>query len=384
MDGPFTTENHKFGEIKIFQSVLPAKNEDRTVVFQFKHNTMIAIFDGHYSDELSNFASEHLPTLVANNFDPNDPEVDIEQKISKIFEDFDQALLSEVTGLFKDFKDKKWSEWSDSSEVHDVIGRGPKDSQFRAGRRAVVGTTVLIGIIDNNKKHIWVVSLGDSDAVCGRMKKGKLTPVMMSERHNCTNTQETLKLAGEHPGEKDLVIHNRVLGVLAVTRALGDHQMKVQERALATKILAYFYPGPVPSACWAEWDAVGNVTPPYLSACPVVRRHDLLKGDILVFASDGLRDSMNRISTAEGIWDSIPAADQWDVIMSLANGEEHQRLGHDCITPEHTKDGDNSASLLIKNVLWGQDAEKKARKLADPYRDDISVVIVDLGWNSAA
>jgi pyruvate dehydrogenase phosphatase len=117
-----------------------------------------------------------------------------------------------------------------------------------------------------------------------------------------------------------------------VTQALGDHQLKARSRLPATRVLPYFYPSPIPLIFFEHWVRDGHQTPPYLSASPSVRRYDLLPGDMLVFASNGLRDSMNR----------IPAADRWDVIMALANGEHPEQLGHACILPGSA---DNAAEL---------------------------------------
>ncbi|KAJ6584286.1 phosphatase 2C-like domain-containing protein [Mycena sp. CBHHK59/15] len=345
---------------------------------------MIAIFDGvcealcllgsfllrlpgHHSSELADFASKRLPQLITERFDPT--AADVDQLITQIFEDFDRSLILKVTQLFDPGEDWSGMHWEDARNVHGVVGYGNHHPQFREARLAVVGTTVLIGIIDKEKKHIWVVSLGDSDAaVCGRMQDGKLTPVIMSDRHNCSNTKEVERLLAEHPNEENIIQRNRLLGLLAVTRALGDHQLKVQSRPLASRIMLYLYPSPIPTVAFEDWDRNGHLTPPYLSSSPAIRRHDLLPGDMLIFASDGLRDSLDR----------IPAADRWDIIISLANGEDHEQLGHACIRPE---DGDNAAELLIKNVLFGHDANKMAKELADPARDDISVVVVDLGWD---
>ncbi|KAJ6524250.1 phosphatase 2C-like domain-containing protein [Mycena vulgaris] len=354
--------------IVVSQSALPTKEEDRAVVLEFEHGTMIAIFDGHNSYELSEFTVRRLPQLVAERFNPTTS--DVEQVISQIFEDFDQSLLLKVTRLFKPEEDWSGEEWMERRKVFDVVGYGQQYPRFRRGRRAIVGTTVLVEIIDKEKKHIWVVSLGDSDAVCGRMQDGKLTPILLSERHNCTDAKEMERLATEHPGEKDIVKYGRVLDLLAVTRALGDHQLKVKSRLLASRIMPCYYPSPVMEVCFEEWVENGNSTPPYLLSTPVVQRHDLLPGDVLIFASDGLRDSMDHIPAAAG--------DSWDIIMSLANGEEHEGLGHTRIEPV---DGDNPAELLIENVLFGQDADKRVKELADSQRDDISVVVVDLGWN---
>ncbi|KAJ7191917.1 phosphatase 2C-like domain-containing protein [Mycena pura] len=364
--GTFVTSTSLLRDgIKVYQSALPTKNEDRTVVLEFEHGTLIAIFDGHNSDELAEFASKHIPQLVIERFDPE--AADIPEVMAQIFEAFDQSLISKVTQLFIGKPDLSDPLWDDRGEVHEVIGYGHQDPQFSAGRLATVGTTVLIGIIDKEKRHIWVVSLGDSDAVCGRLRDGKMTPIMLGDRHNCSNPDEVKRLADEHPNEPNLVQGNRVQGLLAVTRALGDHQMKVQSQPLSRRIMKYFYPSPIPTDAFEAMDANGQHTPPYLSSTPTVRRYELLPQDMLIFASDGLRDSMYK----------IPADDRWDILMALANGEEHEQLGHACI---RAGAGDNGAELLIKNVLWGQDPDKMAKELAVAYRDDISVVIVDLGW----
>ncbi|KAJ7173733.1 phosphatase 2C-like domain-containing protein [Mycena filopes] len=277
--------------------------------------------------------------------------------IKQIFEDFDRSLLLKVTELFPPGEDWSDEHWADPDNVHEVIGYGREDQQFRDGRPAVVGTTVLIGIVDKGKKNVWIASLGDSDAVCERMQNGTMTPIFLSDRHNGSNPAEVERLLAEHPGEVDVVPHGAVVGVLRVTRALGDHQLKVQSRLLAKRILGYFYPSIVPPAQFEVWDRNRNLTPPYLSSTPIVARYDLLPGDMLVFASDGLRDAL---------W-PLPAGARWDVIIALLDNKDHDKLTH---PPE----------VLIKNVLFGTDATKMANQLVNAALDDISVVVVDLGW----
>ncbi|KAJ7461065.1 hypothetical protein FB451DRAFT_1562923 [Mycena latifolia] len=129
LDTFVTTSQELEGRIKIFQSTLPAKDEDRTVVLPFAHGTLIAIFDGHHSAELSDFASKHLPLLVADRFDPTAPDVD--QVIVQIFEDFDQSLLAKVIELFEQGEDWSGEDWLDPGNVHEVLGYGKQDPQFR-------------------------------------------------------------------------------------------------------------------------------------------------------------------------------------------------------------------------------------------------------------
>ncbi|KAJ6585637.1 phosphatase 2C-like domain-containing protein, partial [Mycena capillaripes] len=268
--------------------------------------------------------------------------------------------------------EEDWSDvhWTDPGNVHEVIGYSRQDLQFRDSRPAVVSTTVLIGIIDKGKKNIWVASLGDSDAVCGRMQNGKMTPIILSDRHNCSDPKEVERLLAEHPDEDGVIVHGGVLSVLRVTRGqimTGDHQLKVQSRALVERILGYFYPSRVALATFGIWDRNRNLTPPYLSSTPTVARYDLLPGDMLVFASDSLCDAL---------W-LIPAAERWEIIMSLVSGKDHEKLSDRCIQPVLA---DNPAELLVKNVLFGTDVTKMANQLVNPALDDISVVVVDLGW----
>ncbi|KAK7048540.1 PPM-type phosphatase domain-containing protein [Favolaschia claudopus] len=356
--------------MRVYQSKLPTKDEDRTIILPFEHGTMIAIFDGHHSNELAEFASQHLPQMVANCFDLTDQNLD--ESIVEIFRTFDQSLVEPIYALFPPDEDWTGPEWEDPGNVHEVIGYGQDDPQFKQGRLAIVGTTVLIGIIDKKKESLWVVSLGDSYAVCGRMENERMVPIVISDNHNGHNDKEIKRIHDEHPGEENIVRYDRVLGYLAVTRALGNHQLKVQSQPLARRIMPYFYPSPVCTDTFEACDHNGHHTPPYMSSTPTIHRYDLLPGDVLVFASDGLADSM---------YYHVAREDRWDVIMSLVSGEDDERLGWKAIRPEGPT---NIAELLIKNTLFGVNAEKMAEELADPGRDDVSVVVVDLATSHSS
>ncbi|KAJ7509253.1 hypothetical protein B0H11DRAFT_2216951 [Mycena galericulata] len=69
-------------------------------------------------------------------------------------------------------------------------------------------------------------------------------------------------------GKEKIVQNDRVLGLLAVTRALSDRQLKVQSRFLADRILSYFYPSPILPVAFQDWDRHGHLTPPYLLSSP--------------------------------------------------------------------------------------------------------------------
>ncbi|KAJ6565086.1 phosphatase 2C-like domain-containing protein [Mycena sp. CBHHK59/15] len=354
MSNTFETKKQDLdGGITVYQSALQSKGEDRTVAFSFKHGSLIAIFDGHFSTELSEHAAKVLPQFVADSFDPAD--ADVAGILTKIIEDFDQLLISNFIDLLPKYG------WSDAS----------REKADKAVRLALVGTTVDIGIIDKKNENLWVVSLGDSDTVCTRMHEGKVMPVLLSERHNTGNLAEVERVNSTHPGEKVFYQedYNRLLGLCAVTRALGDHQFKVKDRGLVRWVMPYLAPLYIPDQSFAEWAKNQNDSPPYLSAMPDVTCHCLKAGDVLVFTSDGLHDCLKTVVDAE----------RWNTLVALVTGQEAPQLAHahlDAIADT------NPAQLLIKNVLFGCNSTRKAEVMAAPdSRDDISVVMVDLGWD---
>ncbi len=149
--------------------------------------------------------------------------------------------------------------------------------------------------------------------------------------------------------------------MLKSTLALGDYQLKAPLH-MAGRGMQWVYPAVVSYVEVVEWVAKGHVSPPYMSRTPEIRHADIMDGDILVFASDGLRNSLpSEIQTAE----------QWNVMLGLLNGSADPRLGHQCVLPSNVADG------LVQNLLFGSDEEKMKEVMNGPaYRDDISVVVV--------
>nr|GAT48315.1 serine/threonine protein phosphatase 2C [Mycena chlorophos] len=212
---------------------LPTKGEDCAVVVPFDHGTVIAIFDGHCGSELAEYASQVLPPLVAEAF--NGCNDDLEANITAIFAEFDQSLLSL------------------SPTIHSILGYSGQE-KFATGRLSVVGTTALIGFINQAQDEIWVISLGDSYVVRGRDSDGEMFTQIMSDAHSASNPVEVQRVAEEHPDENDIIKDNqgpRVRGYLAVTRALGDHQLKT-DLVFAKNIRASYYPSPVPMDAFDE------------------------------------------------------------------------------------------------------------------------------------
>lgn len=199
---------------------------------------------------------------------------------------------------------------------------------------------------------------------------------MLSSHHNASNAEEVERINREHPGEEGIIQYGYLMGRLSVTRghyilyynllsfiltsftALGDHQLKAPF-SIASRGLVWIYKGTVSPAMWAQWKEEGHVNMPYMSNVPGIQCHELIKGDMLVFASDGLRDCMPPL---------MPIDERWDILVSLANGVSDSQYG--CIFS-----GENVAESVIKNLIFGvTDLETMEKEMAE--RDDISVVIV--------
>ncbi|KXN81061.1 [Pyruvate dehydrogenase [acetyl-transferring]]-phosphatase 1, mitochondrial, partial [Leucoagaricus sp. SymC.cos] len=313
-------------------------------------------FKGHKSAELSEYASQTLPRLIANQI------IDDLDRVAETMqceiEAFDRILLE---GFTKNFTDEELANGTLSAgEIYARVGyKG--DPLFTVARRAVVGSTALIAFINKARTRVWVASLGDSDAVCGRNVAGHWTHKVLSAQHNTGNPDEVARLKREHPG-KPCIRHDRLLCWLSVTRSLGDFHAKAPFNV--GSMMLWIYPSVIPPQEWKAFEDKGFVNMPYMSSTPDIKSFELHEGDLLVLASDGLRDSMDPKLTFD---------ERWEILIGLANGVGDSRLGHECIS-----DGDNVAELMVRNALFGTDTAKKGKeKEKGTFRDDISVVVVN-------
>lgn len=80
------------------------------------------------------------------------------------------------------------------------------------------GSTLCSTVI--NKNEVYTTNLGDSTAfLCLVNQQGNVTLELLNTRHNPTEPSEAKRLKNSNK----LVIHNRIAGMLAVSRALGDN-----------------------------------------------------------------------------------------------------------------------------------------------------------------
>ncbi|KAF9063667.1 phosphatase 2C-like domain-containing protein [Rhodocollybia butyracea] len=362
-----------------FQPLKPC-NEDRTVfVERGGLGFIVGVFDGHYTQELSDYASRTLPKLLLDRIADATatPGTDFSDAVTTSLvegiKDFDASLLQNLLSHFPGVDKPEWwlePRWDDRAEMYKCIGYSNEDSRFREARRAVVGSTLLIAFVDEGRKHVWVASLGDSEAAVGNVNRdGSIDNLnRLSDFHNARNPDEVARLQREHPNEP-FIRGNRVLGALGVTRALGDYLLKVPF-TLSLRILTWIYRSPIPPF---ELDKLNKEfkTPPYLSSSATVHHRPLHEGDVLVLFSDGLADRLA----------SFDETEKHSLVLSLANADRvpmanettwAETFGHDFILPEPE---DCPAERVIKNICFGTSLEKKTEVVLKEW-DDISVVVV--------
>ncbi|XP_028275604.1 integrin-linked kinase-associated serine/threonine phosphatase 2C-like isoform X2 [Parambassis ranga] len=154
-----------------------------------------AVFDGHGGARASRFAAEHLHHTLAKKFPGGDVE-NVDKLIKK-------CLLDTFRQTDEDFLKKASSQkpaWKDGS------------------------TATCMLVVDD---MVYVANLGDSRAVLCRMEAAadgqkRAVTLALSKEHNPTIYEERMRIQRAGGTVRD----GRVLGVLEVSRSIGDGQYK--------------------------------------------------------------------------------------------------------------------------------------------------------------
>lgn len=386
LDGPnFKVHQASFQAYK-------SQNEDRTAVLHTHYGLIVGVFDGHYDNTLSEYASKHLMKAVDERIsteitkDSATLDDTIPNALVDTIQKFDATLHETLISRLRAMDPKPWNEWT-GDDIPLFLGmkeQGEHDP-YPVMRRSCVGSTALIAVIilKNScpgEQTMWVASLGDSEGYLGRIVNNVLTATPLNDFHNLYNIAEIQRLQEEHPNEDDLIRYHRVKGNLGVTRALGDNILKAPLDL--AYVLSMMWGCPIFSTTVAEW-ARAKHTPPYISSTASVMRFSIRKGDILIFTSDGLRSTLEE--------QGIPSGEVGNMIVSLAGMDLLDRetlsswekiIGHSFIS---SADIINTADGVIRNILFGLDDFRMAQEtMSMPEdnkhypRDDMSLVVVNV------
>ncbi|GLB37218.1 putative protein serine threonine phosphatase 2C [Lyophyllum shimeji] len=345
-------------------------NQDRYAVLNWTLSNgtwqFRVVLDGHAGHDTVEHTLRTLPVIIRAALEGlvlENEESSVEA-VSRILSDaissLDDNLTNDLLDLFPDVDAvSKLSDDEIRRTINDQESGGKKSSIVM---RCMRGTTVLASLVDPTRSNIWVASLGDCQAALGtRQADGRWETSVLSSYHNGANARERERVMSEHPGELECVIDGRVLGAIAVTRAIGDHLFKLPS-AYTKRVFLNATPGF--SITKKIEDFIGrNITPPYVSNCADVRHAKLGKeGSYLVMCSDGLLDLYENTGM-----DIEALADFWI---------------HLLVRREKPWNDSNLALYLLRDALGGEDVERVSRMITVemPFRwmDDTTIVVQKL------
>ncbi|KAF2502961.1 protein serine/threonine phosphatase 2C [Lophium mytilinum] len=260
---------------------------------------------------------------------------------------------------------------------------------------AIAGSCALLAIFDPQSSILRVACVGDSRAVLGRYESaaGKYVAMPLSADQTGFNAAEVERISAAHPGEIGIIdpASGRLLGI-AVTRAFGDSRWKWSEQFLTKTQLDFWSPAP----------RKGAVTPPYMTAEPVVTETQVVRGergDFVILASDGLWDHISSEDAVECVAQYVEARKSGK-FKSLASSEAKADDSYDVVggkpftltddkfvewqaTPEHfVVEDNNAATHLVKNAFGGSrrslfcSVMSAGQPLSRNIRDDITVQVI--------
>jgi len=237
--------------------------DPKDILTELAFTTFAAVFDGHGGDECSNFLVDALPRHIRN------------------------QMLTQKDELRKSIESGRGRNGlhADSGEdaTSEVMRRILKTAYLRTDKEFITpknapqsgstgATVVLFG------RRLFAANVGDSRVVLAR-KNGACLELTSDHKPSRPDEAARVRAAG------GFILHKRVMGELAITRAFGDKSFKMGIKAMLEEDADELGAGGVSD------DATKDLTAPLVSAEPeiasIVLTHD---DEFLLLACDGLFD----------------------------------------------------------------------------------------------
>ncbi|KAL2074774.1 hypothetical protein VTL71DRAFT_8553 [Oculimacula yallundae] len=330
------------------------------------------VFDGHAGWQTADLLQKQLLPFVWHRLSQVKPNSE-QDAVS------DEDVGTAITEAFVKLDDSIFKTAIDASQ-----GNLPLQDKLVNMAPAFAGSCALLSIYDPAACKLHTACTGDSRAVLGQQNsKGVWEAIPLSIDQTGYNEAEIARLNQAHPGEKDIIVGGRVLGMM-ISRAFGDSRWKWSVEI--QKDLKKRFGGP--SNLNPKYKVL---TPPYLTAEPVVTstRIDPGKPAFLIMATDGLWDNLSSQQAVDLVakWLDTPKESRKE----NARASEKKYEPYDFSGPESNElfkkektivqDG-NAAVHLVRNSLGGNHHEMIAGRLAygSPFsrdvRDDVTVQVV--------
>lgn len=182
----------------------------------------------------------------------------------------------------------------------DLLAKVTEAFQLGFGAVGRCGSCALMVYVHGNTLHI--ANAGDIRAVLGKKSKDKFVAVALTQDQNAMSKSEQEKLKREHPGEENVFVCRRpdscyVKGALQPTRAFGDFALKYSE---------FNGPAYVNGDRSAGRHIAQPYTPPYITAIPEVKSHDIQADDeFVIIGSDGVWDFLTNEEAVEAVREQL-------------------------------------------------------------------------------
>ncbi|CAI8589797.1 unnamed protein product [Vicia faba] len=269
---------------------------------------LFGVYDGHGGSQVANYCQKHLHSVLVEEIEAaesslseNNEKDNWQDRWKKVLTNCFQKVDDKIVGIDEANRERSGNDGSESSTEETLAPE-------------TVGSTALVAIL--TKTHIIVANCGDSRAALCRGKEA--LPLSTDHKPNREGEWERIEAAG---GKIIQWNGYRVLGVLAVSRSIGDKYLK-----------PWIIPDPEVTIALRE-------------------KND----ECLILASDGL----------------------WDVMTN----EEACEIARKRILIWHKKNGTNASTVQSDRVNpAAQYAAEYLSKLAlqRGSKDNISVIVIDL------
>ena len=226
---------------------------------------------------------------------------------------------------------------------------------------ALSGACAIAAIVQSANVH--VASVGDCRAVLGRkLANGTWTALPLSVDQNADNPAEVKRVKDAHPGEPSAILWKRILGMLMPFRSFGDFYYKWKRKELNGLVTL----------------PPNYLTPPYVTAEPVITTHPLQEGDeFVIIASDGLWDKLSNEKAVQTVAECLEGSRKKSRTPTSWFGGPAVHEGGGCCCTQ------NAATRLLWAALGGtKESVQRLLNIGPPrsrvFRDDITVIVVHL------
>lgn len=361
------------------------RSQDRFVVLDWDGWLFSAVFDGHGGEEAVDYVVQELPSSIhaalAKALADAGTAPPAPSTVCTLLQSSIQAVDDTLTDRVKHlFPDEATLAVLTDEQIKSTIN-GPTNPNNLAILRCMRGTTALVSLVDPKKENLWVASLGDCQAVLGaKNSNGTWDTTILSVNHSGKNPAEVARIRKEHPNESECIKFDRVLGAIAVTRAIGDHIFKLPV-SYTRRVFMNCVPGFSVSSK-LEHFLPHNKSPPYLSALADIKHVALQPStanaseSFLILCSDGLVDLYEHTNARRPTLEEILT--QWVHIL----GERMDSRG---AKVSDGADKENAALVLLRHALMAGGADDPDRlaqmltvEIPCRWMDDTTVLVQTL------